>query len=267
MQVLGWCGVRAFLWRMYCHWFGPGGGILSLDLGERHARFYVHTQWVFADLKSFGGERDLLALLCSELEPGDAVYDVGANMGLYTVFLGQVVAERGLVVAFEPETHYCERLRANVALNGLHNVRIVPVALGDRSYTAGLLSSERGMAAPRVPEARSERAGAGSFLQRVRVVPGDELVEKQHLRLPRLVKIDVEGSEHAVIRGLAHTLSNPVCRLACCELHPKLLPEGLSPDDILTLLKACGFTRFDIRPRPPEQHVFAFKDSGERRGQ
>ena len=118
-----------------------------MDLGEYHARFYVHSQWVFADLKSFGGEHDLLALLTTAVKSGDVVYDIGANMGLHTVFLGQAVGARGLVLAFEPEVHLCERLRANAALNGLKNVRIIPLALGDHSYTSGFLPSERGTAA------------------------------------------------------------------------------------------------------------------------
>jgi FkbM family methyltransferase len=262
MRMLGRLGVRAFLWRVYCQWFGPGGGILRLDLDGYHAKFYVHSQWVFTDLKSFGGERDILAILTAELQPGDVVYDIGANMGLHSVFLGQAVGERGLVLAFEPERHYCERLRANLALNGLKNVVIYPLALGDHSHTSDFLPSERGRAAPRLAEVKPENSNLSS-LQTVRVVHGDELVQRDKLRLPRLVKIDVEGYEHAVIRGLTRTLSDPACQLLCCEVHPNLLPAELSQDDILKLLKACGFTRLDIRQRATETHVLGFKEGRE----
>jgi FkbM family methyltransferase len=260
MRMLGRLGVRAFLWRAYCQWFGPGGGILRLDLEVYRARFYVHSQWVFTDLKSFGGERDLLAALITQVKPRDVVYDIGANMGLHAVFLSQAVGEHGLVFAFEPETHYCERLRANVALNGLKNVRIVSLALGDRSYTSDLLSSHRGKAAPRLAEVRPE-GGDLEHSQTVRVIAGDELVQKENLPLPQVVKIDVEGHEHAVIRGLARALSSSSCRLVCCEIHPKLLPDGLDPDGVMGLLRSCGFARFDVRQRANEQHVLAFKDN------
>jgi FkbM family methyltransferase len=246
------------LWRAYCRWFGPAGGILRLDLNQYHASFYVHSEWVFTDLKSFGGERDLLADVTAAVKPGDTVYDIGANMGLYAVFLGQAVGEQGLVLAFEPERHYCERLSANLALNHLKNVRVVPLALGDHSYTSGFLPSERGTAAPRLAEL--DKASAKST-RRVCVVQGDEWVEGEKVPLPRLVKIDVEGHEHAVIRGLARTLSNPACQLVCCEIHPRLLPQDVRPNDILALLRSYGFTRFDIRERSPEQHVLAFKDA------
>jgi FkbM family methyltransferase len=262
LRALGKCGVRAYLWRKYCRWFGPGGGILRLDLGEYQAKFYVHSAWVFADLKSFGGEHDLLAFLTATVKPRDVVYDIGANMGLHAVFLAQAAGEHGLVVAFEPEDHYRERLRGNLALNGLKNVRIVPLALGDHSHVSEFLPSVRGVAAPRLAEARAQGADRRAS-QRVRVVCGDDFVEQERLPPPRLVKIDVEGHEHAVIRGLTRTLSNPACEVACCEIHPALLPEGLSPNDVLELLRRCGFTHLKILDRSTEQHVLAFKDGSE----
>jgi FkbM family methyltransferase len=225
-------------------------------LGAHHARFYVHSEWIAKDLKSFGGEHGLLSFLISMLRPGDDVYDVGANMGIHAVFLGQAVGARGHI---EPETHYCERRRANVALNGLSNVRIVPLALGDRSYASELLPSVRGFASPRLAEP-SQAGICAPGSQKVQVVERDRLVEIESLPLPRLAKIDIEGHEYAVIRGLRRTLANSACRRVCCEVHPRLLPEGLNPEEILNLLKSCGFTRFDVLPRLPEHHVGAFKE-------
>jgi len=230
-----------------------------LELGARRTRFYVHSDWVAEDLRSFGGEQEVLERLLSTLKPGDVVYDVGANLGLYAVFLGQAVGPGGQVIAFEPEPHYCDRLRGNAALNGLRNIRVSCRALGDRPGDLELLPSEVGKAAPRLaeftPESARRRAGA-----KVHVMEGDRLAEIENLPLPRAVKIDVEGHEYAVLRGLRRTLSNPLCQILCCEVHPDLLPEGVRPDEILDLLKACGFTRFDVLPRPPEQHVLAFKE-------
>lgn len=258
-RVLGWCRVRGLLWRTYCRWFGPRGGILQLELGAQRARFYVHSKWVAADLMSFGNEQVLLERLVSMLRPGDVVYDIGANMGLYAVFLGQAVGAQGQVIAFEPEAHYCERLLGNAALNRIHNVRVFCLALGDYSHESKLLPSKRGTAAPRLAEL-PPAGGWGRPQHKVQVVEGDRLVEIENLSPPRAVKIDVEGYEYAVIRGLRRTLSNPLCEIVCCEIHPGLLPEGLGPEEVLEILKSCGFTRFDVLPRPPELHVLAFKE-------
>lgn len=259
MSLLGWCGVRGLFWRMYCRLFGPGGGILHLELGARRARFYVHSDWVAEDLRSFGGEQEVLERLISTVKPGEVVYDIGANLGLYAVFLGQAVGPRGQVIAFEPEPHYCDRLRGNAALNGLRNIRVSCLALGDRPGDLELLPSEVGIAAPRLAESTAD-VGSGRAGSKVRVVEGDRLVEIENLPLPRAVKIDVEGYEYAVLRGLRRTLSNPLCQIVCCEVHPGLLPGGVGPGEILDLLKSCGFIRFDTLPRPPEQHVLAFKE-------
>lgn len=259
MSLLGWCGVRGLLWRTYCRLLGPRGGIVQLESGTQRARFYVHSEWVAADLMSFGGEQKLLERLVSMLKPGDVVYDIGANLGLYAVFLGHAVGPQGRVIAFEPEPHYCERLRGNAALNGLRNVRVFCLALGDRAGELELLPSQRGTAAPRLAEfpPAGDWGRAGS---KVQVVEGDRLVEDENLLPPRAVKIDVEGHEYAVIRGLRRTLSNPLCQIVCCEVHPGLLPEGVGPGEVIDLLKSWGFTRFDVLPRPPEQHVLAFKE-------
>ena len=259
MSLLGWCGVRGLLWRAYCRLFGPGGGVLNLELGAWRARFYVHSDWVAADLGSFAGEQQVLERLISIVKPGDVVYDIGANMGLYAVFLGQAAGPRGQVIAIEPEPHYCERLRSNAALNGLRNIRVACLALGDRPGKLELLPSEVGKAAPRLAEFTPD-VGRGRAGSKVQVMEGERLVEIENLPLPRTVKIDVEGHEYAVLRGLRRTLSNPLCQIVCCEVHPGLLPEGVSPGEILDFLKSCGFTRFDVLPRPPEQHVLAFKE-------
>jgi FkbM family methyltransferase len=231
-----------------------------LQLGDHRPRFYVHSDWAAADIRSFGSEQQLLERLVSIVKPGDVVYDVGANMGLHAVFLAQAVGDSGQVIAFEPELHYCERLRGNAALNGVRNIRISTMALGDRACELELLPSEPGKAAPRLadhlPEAGGSHAGP-----KVQVVEGDRLVETEKLPLPRAVKIDVEGFEYAVLKGLRRTLSNPVCQIVCCEVHPRLLPEGVTQDNIVDFLKSCGYTRFDFLPRPPDQHILAFKDA------
>jgi FkbM family methyltransferase len=258
-RMLGWCGLRGVLWRIYCRWFGPSGGIMQLQLGAQHARFYVHTDWTAAYLRSFGSEQELLERLVSIVKPGDVVYDIGANMGLHAVFLAQAVGGQGQIIAFEPELHYCERLRGNAALNDVRNIRVRSEALGDHACELELLPSEPGKAAPRLadhsPDARGGRAGS-----KVQVVEGDRLVETENLPLPRLVKIDVEGFEYAVLRGLRRTLSNSLCQIVCCEVHLRLLPEGVGQGEILDFLKSCGYSRFDVCPRPPDQHILAFKE-------
>ncbi len=199
MAVLGRLRIRGPLRRTYCRWFGPEGGIVRVELGAQRARFYVHSEAAAAYLKSFGGERQVLELLVRSLRPGDTVYDVGAELGLYSVFLGQSVGERGRIFAFEPEDHRYERLQDNLALNSLTNVRALRLALGEHSGESELHPAQIGTA----PRLATAGAGGGNAhgVQRVQVVEGDRLVAMENLPLPRVVKIDVEGHEYAVLRG------------------------------------------------------------------
>jgi FkbM family methyltransferase len=235
---------------------------MQVELGTQRARFYVHSDWAAAELRSFNGEQKLLERLVTIVKPGDVVYDVGANMGMHAVLLAQAVGGKGQIITFEPELHYCERLRGNAALNGLQNIRISTMALGDHACELELLPSEPGNTAPRLadrpPEAGRSRAGP-----KVQVVEGDRLIETDRLPLPRMVKIDVEGFEYAVLKGLRCTLSNPACQIVCCEVHPRLLPEGVTQGEIIDFLRSCGYNRFDVLPRPPDQHILAFKDGEE----
>lgn len=265
LRMLGKLHLRAWVWRIYCRCFGPEGGILTLELGESRAKFYVNSQLVLTELSSFGGERDLLTLLMSKLKPGNTAFDVGAGMGMYSVFLSKAVGEHGLVVAFEPDDHFRERVTANVKLNGLRNVLVLQMALGDRSCASELLPGDLGTAAPRVAQVRPERVRAGmrALRQKVRVAAGDDLIEEGRLPIPQVVKIDVEGFEHSVMRGLARTLSDPACELLCCEIHPTLLPEGITPENLVNLIQTFGFARLQITRRGSEQHVLAFKGDGE----
>jgi hypothetical protein len=109
------------------------------------------------------------------------------------------------------------------------------------------------------------RPPTGKYLghEMVDVVEGDRLVESENLPLPSAVKVDVEGSEYAVLRGLSRTLREPACRMISCEVHPNLLPSNVKPDDILTLLKSFGFSRIDIRWRRDTFHALCNKESAD----
>jgi FkbM family methyltransferase len=144
-----------------------------------------------------------LDLFVHSLKPGDTVYDVGSHVGMYEVFLAQVVGEKGMVVAFEPHPGTYEQLLENIRLNGLANVRSFQKAVGEgnsqeKPYIGDVIANF------------SLRAGAiegppykeGVPFQLVEVVQGDPFVPAQGLPAPRAVKIDVEGFEYAVIRGL-----------------------------------------------------------------
>ena len=201
-----------------------------------------------------GSEQHILELFIHCLRPGDVVYDIGSSIGLYTVILAKGVGEQGQVVAFEPERQCYDHLQHNLRLNRLTNVWSFRKALGDYTGEAGFDLANYRLAHPYPGRESGEQEAM------VEVVQGDQFVEAEQLSPPRAVKIDVEGYEYAVIKGLSQTLQRPSCELVCCEIHPKLSPSGIKPEMVLDLLKSLGFNRIDIYPRWDTYHAVCHRD-------
>ena len=88
-------------------------------------------------------------------------------------------------------------------------------------------------------------------------------MDRERLPIPKAVKIDVEGYEFHVIRGLSRTLRNALCRLLCCEIHPAFLPSGTTPQLIIAEVKSLGFTDIVLRERHGQIHMVASKDQSQ----
>jgi FkbM family methyltransferase len=144
-------------------------------------------------------EPNITAYVARVLRPGDTFVDVGANIGYFTVLAARVLRGRGRVVAVEASTEFAEALRANVALNRCPDVRVVNVAAADRP---GVLEFFQPCRFNRGNTTSVQPAPAPRPLFTVAARPLPDLLTREELRSARLVKIDVEGAEDAVLRGL-----------------------------------------------------------------
>jgi len=249
--------------RWYYRCTKPADGIVRVRVQHVRAQFRVRTDDEFVLLELLAGsagEKHLIELMLTLLRPGDVAYDVGANMGLYTVFFSKQVGPQGRVIAFEPLRANYQRLQGNVALNRLENVRCFQKALGHCNGTADIYASSNigNFSLLRRKDAYEKPA------ERVEVITGDDLLAAGTCPVPRVIKIDVEGYEHAVLRGLAGTLNRPECEFVLCEMHPSLQPAETDSDDLLKLLRTAGFQRVAYYRRASSDiyHVVASKAAG-----
>jgi FkbM family methyltransferase len=142
-------------------------------------------------------ERYKLTRFIKRLRPGMTVWDIGANVGLYTLPSAHAVGPTAHVYAFEPLPRNLGYLHQHIALNHLANVVIVPAAVGD---SRGFL---------RMAEGNSPSEFHVDPLGDI-IVPAivlDDWLAEMGSSPPDLVKIDIEGAENAVLRGGAHTFS------------------------------------------------------------
>ena len=245
---------------IYYRLFSPKKREKCLSLNGIEANFWVND---FEKLRAVEtvfepGDRDerkMLLPLLQMLKPGDVAYDVGASLGVHTIFMAKKVGQKGQIYAFEPADLSYDSLRQNIALNNLNNIIPVQVALGDR-VDEGILYLNRGIG---IGAVSLERREGSDFCQKVKILPGDSLVQSRGFPFPKAVKIDVEGYEFPVIKGLQKTLIDKNCRLVCCEIHPHLFPDRQEFQMIVELLKSLGFQNIKTHNRGSEIQVICHK--------
>lgn len=149
------------------------------------------------------------------LGEGSVLYDVGANVGFFSLLGARLVGDSGHVYAFEPAPENAAAIDAHATLNGAANLTVIRRAA----------SSQRGRGRLQLVDDRSwsklEAYGAHPGTEQVidvDLVAIDELVDAGGLRPPSVIKIDVEGAELEVLDGLRRTLAEHQPAIIC-ELH------------------------------------------------
>ncbi len=158
-------------------------------------------------------ELDVQNALVRLLRPGSVFFDIGANIGFFTILGARLVGTSGTVVAFEPHPENSESLRRNIELNQLSNVMVVEQAVSDATGDR-VLDARHTATASLVPG--SARGGEG--LVRVEATSLDAYLGLRPDLSPDVVKIDAEGHEVEIVDGMRETLrrSEPIL---VCEMH------------------------------------------------
>ena len=189
-----------------------------------------------------------MAFLLHYLRPDDLFFDVGANVGSYSILAGAAVGAR--VVAFEPGEAF-EWLVRNFALNNLGNAQARREAVGANSgtvsFTSGLDTVNR-----------IDRNGAA-------IVPLTTLDAACGGQAPAVIKIDVEGLEADVLHGATSTLSNAATNVVVMELNDPAASDLLNRSGFV----CCSYDPFKRSIGPPAAAISGngifIKDIGQAR--
>lgn len=188
-------------------------------------------------------ELDTLAQL---IRRDDICVDVGANLGLYTVFMAKH-ATSGSVIAFEPVPLNRDLLNLNVRLNELSNVEVRGSVVSDESGPVrfsitvdGAYSSMRNTGRKQIQQ---QIAAEGTTL--------DHEFSGSGRRID-VVKIDVEGAELLVVRGAKQLLSDPDMRPRVLLIELDATNERVydtSPADVIGYMASFGYRAYSVTPR------------------
>jgi FkbM family methyltransferase len=249
-------GLRDVARSMYAGFYGlPRTLTYSIDGLE--GSFLARTPWELRCIEgTWFSERDMLQGVISSLKPGDAFLDAGSNLGMFTVFAAKAVGAAGTVLAFEPELTAYQRLLEHVYLNRLSNVRSFKKALSSSMGSSRLLLGPP----DGVSQGSRVSASADGRFEPIELAAYDSLRVSELLPVPNVVKMDIEGHEFSALRGMKDCISNADCRAIFCEVHPPILPEGVTVEEILTLLRSAGFSGISAQKREEQLHIAGIKD-------
>lgn len=200
---------------------GPAQG-LWLELNPRTGQNFVCGD----------AEVAVQAALAERLRHGMVFYDLGANIGLFTLIAARIVAETGKVFSFEPDPENAARLRRNVAHNQFQNVTVVEAGVWSSSGNFNFVQNG----------ASSPDHGCGTFVPKdnqnqgasIPCVSLDDFCRTAPP--PDAIKCDVEGAEIEALRGAANILQSR---------HPWIVCEMHSPANdqaAREFLAALGYT-------------------------
>jgi FkbM family methyltransferase len=192
-----------------------------------------------------GYEPETAPLFYALAETARTTLDVGAHVGFYSL-LAALANPRGRVFAFEPSRNAHERLRRHVRINRLDNIICVDLAVSDRDGTARFL--EPPVHIPCSAGLSEEQMSWHDELREweVRTVALDSFLEERQVSPVELVKLDIEGTEPAALRGMAKTLRRDRPSVIC-----EVLPGDRRGESLETLLRPLDYRFYLLTPEGP----------------
>ena len=198
-------------------------------------------------------EQEYVKILSLFIKPGDLVVDVGANIGYFSIQFSKLVGQHGSVVAFEPNPKAFEILKRNTSRK--ENIKCFNLGLSDKSSRLDFFIPDDNTAvASLVKDFASANlnyfeSGQAESLQHIKVdvVNGSDFLDSKGIENIKFIKIDVEGWEMNVLKGLESLIKKSPELVVFIEFN--ILAQTMSghkPEELLNYLVNLGFNIFCI---------------------
>lgn len=193
-------------------------------------------------------ERSTVRAYRGLIQPGDVVFDIGANIGAHTLQFARLVGSRGRVIAFEPTAFAHQKLIENVGLNPnlMERITVEQIMLTDGKdahlptmvYSSWPLTTQEGVYTKHLGKLQ-ETTGA-------RMTTLDDYLQDKKIAKVDFIKLDVDGNEYNVLLGSQRTLAIHRPKIIL-ELAPYALEEaGASLGKLVDILTPHGYQLTDL---------------------
>lgn len=180
--------------------------------------------------------------LKEELRPGMNILEIGANIGYYSLIEVKIIGETGHIIAFEPSEENIKTLRLNVALNNFQsNIETHQMAVGSENGQAKFYCTNKGNTSS-LYNRETEGSIVTTDVIMVDVVSIDSFFKNRRDRID-LFRMDVEGYEYEIIKGMQNFLSSEIGPQKCfIEIHSRLLNEnGYTTREFINFLESFNY--------------------------
>jgi len=176
----------------------------------------------------------------TEIFPGATVVDVGANIGCFTLYAASKAGPAGKVIAVEPMPHVYDRLKHNVALNGLAHVSPICAAVAAQNGEAELFIGDHDLFSSLHVEVNGKRLEGKTVS--VPTFTLDKVMSDFELETIDFLKLDCEGAEYSILESIPETRLNKINHIIA-ELHAA---DGHRPVEFVDSLKSKGFSHLYV---------------------
>jgi FkbM family methyltransferase len=202
-------------------------------------------------------EPHVTPLLLREIEKARCFVDVGALLGYYTCLASKIIPS-GVVYAFEMDAYNFGLLEKNIALNGATNVRAMQAAVADRSGTLSYFRNGTGEGGV------FKLAKLGTTFTQEQLTPAKAVTLDEVFATeagPDVVKVDVEGAEILVLKGMLGLLRERKPTLFM-EVHPNTIQGfGATSQDLVRIITECGYELYAIENRDDRGYLTRVGDT------
>ncbi|NOQ29827.1 MAG: FkbM family methyltransferase [Helicobacteraceae bacterium] len=181
-------------------------------------------------------EYEDMSFLLHYLSKSDTFFDIGANVGVYSILASKVKNVKTISIEPLPDTY--EKLKDNIKINRLSNIKYENIGLSDKKSKLYFTIDKDTM--------NSVAINSDENTKEVYVDTLDNLAERYIV--PSVIKIDVEGYETNVLSGAHNVLKNKNCKILIIELNNSGLKYGYNDSDIHTNLLSYGFQSYTYNP-------------------